>query len=71
MKDAQKELLAMLVEYEVAGSWWSGFVSWNWAQHLAAKWHIRKTKRKFARFMQHQEFRLAMQIDEIVEKESP
>lgn len=46
----------VLLRYEVAGSWWSGFISWDWLQDLAASYFAGKVNRKFRRLKCHEEF---------------
>lgn len=39
-----------LVEYELASSWWAGFVTWPWLQEKLADRTISKVKRKLRNF---------------------
>jgi len=49
--DTEKEkTIKSLVEYEIAGSWWFGFISNSWLQDRVAKYVIWKTKRKYKRY---------------------
>ena len=39
-----------ILKYEINSSWWVGYVSWNWAQDLTAKYFSWKVKRKYRRY---------------------
>ena len=46
-----------VVRYEIASSWWADRCSWPWLQHLAARWFMRKARRKYARYLAHLAYR--------------
>ncbi len=47
----EDELIAFLIEYEIRASWWTGYVSSDGLQGLAARYFARKTKRKLKRYL--------------------
>lgn len=41
------------VTYEVAGSWWARLVPFRWLERMAAQYYLRKSRRKYARYLRH------------------
>jgi hypothetical protein len=44
--------LTQAMEYEVAASWWSGWVRLGWLQDIAGRYFARKARRKHGRYME-------------------
>lgn len=44
-----------LLEYEISGAWWSGFIGWFWLQDLVARFFAWRVNVKWKRY---QKFRL-------------
>lgn len=43
----QKELKIEILRYEIFSSWWNGWIGFNWAQDLTARYFAWKVVRKF------------------------
>jgi hypothetical protein len=43
--------LQRFCEYEIAASVWAAKMSRGWMQRLAARYFVRKTRRKYARYL--------------------
>lgn len=39
------------LKYEIANSWWAGFISWEWAQRLSGTYFANKTARKYRKYI--------------------
>ena len=49
-KNKEKELLAMLVEIEIAGSFITSFISFEWMHPYVAQYHVWKVKNRVRRW---------------------
>lgn len=51
MAKQTKEDLNIFLEYEIAGSYFTGFISSNWIQEIMGKYFAWKVKRKFKQYL--------------------
>ena len=42
--------IAEVLDYEIRSSWWAPWISYKWAQNLAASYYSYKVSRKFNRY---------------------
>lgn len=47
-----------ILHYEVASSWWAGFISSDLGHTLVGKYYAWKVRRKFARYERHMKVRV-------------
>jgi hypothetical protein len=43
--------LAQAIDYEIASSWWAGYIPWRWLQDRVALWFAHRARRKFMRYI--------------------
>lgn len=48
----QKATIKLLLDYEIASSWWASWIGNPWLQELAAQYFAWKVGRKYRRFRQ-------------------
>lgn len=53
MDEIDKEAIKRLCEYEIASSWWSGYMCFDWMRNLASRYFLWKTKRKYKRYINY------------------
>lgn len=53
MTEEHKNQLLFFVGYEIKSSLWCKFISWEYAQKIAAKYFVWKTKRKYFRYLKY------------------
>lgn len=46
-----------ILDYEIMASWWTQFISWEWAQNIVAKYFAWKVQRKYGRYVKFVEMR--------------
>lgn len=56
-----KRFLSMQVEYEIAASWWTGFLPWP-LHSIAARYIVWSTRRKVKRFWRHRRHTMEQEI---------
>lgn len=56
------------VEYEISGSWWAGYLPFQWMHNLAGRYFVWKTHRKFGRLIRRAAYQRAMEEKAAIEK---
>jgi len=62
-EDTELELpmtLQGLLEYEITGSWWAGFIWWQWGIDLSSAYFAWKVKTKYNRWVDFNRIRTAI-----------
>lgn len=59
----QKSTIKLLLDYEIASSWWASWISNPWLQELTARYFAWKVGRKYRRF------KAAEAVARVVERE--
>lgn len=54
--DSKTISLNQALEYEVRGTWWATFITWEWMLRLVAKHLSNKTRKKHGRYAYYRAF---------------
>lgn len=64
----EKKLKALLLRYEINGSWWAGWIGWGWLQNIVAGYFYRKMCRKYDRWKETAKIRAELEEGDDLEE---